>query len=148
MSRFVGLEELFKGRHLDSKIVVLCVRWYLSFKLSYRDLVSMMSERGICLAHTRSCGGYSITRRAVLQREEGELVTSEIDKITAGNFQVAAERTGSHPHGSRLVFAFFSVVPGCGRAPDRTRPRHRSRDGLALGAEIALQNWSGGYERT
>jgi transposase-like protein len=32
--------------------VVLCVRWYLSFKLSYRDLVSMMSERGICLAHT------------------------------------------------------------------------------------------------
>jgi transposase-like protein len=32
--------------------VVFCVRWYLSFKLSYRDLVSMMNERGICLAHT------------------------------------------------------------------------------------------------
>ena len=32
--------------------MVLCVRWYLSFKLSYRDLVSMMSERGIGLAHT------------------------------------------------------------------------------------------------
>jgi transposase-like protein len=32
--------------------VILCVRWYLSFKLSYRDLVSMMSERGIRLAHT------------------------------------------------------------------------------------------------
>jgi transposase-like protein len=32
--------------------VVLCVRWYLSFKLTYRDLVSMMNERGICLAHT------------------------------------------------------------------------------------------------
>ena len=31
---------------------MLCVRWYLSFKLSYRDLVSMMSERGIGLAHT------------------------------------------------------------------------------------------------
>ena len=31
---------------------MLCVRWYLSFKLSYRDLVSMMSERGIRLAHT------------------------------------------------------------------------------------------------
>jgi transposase-like protein len=24
----------------------------LSFKLRYRDLVSMMNERGICLAHT------------------------------------------------------------------------------------------------
>jgi hypothetical protein len=32
--------------------VVLCIRWYLSFKLSYRDLVFMMNERGICLAHT------------------------------------------------------------------------------------------------
>jgi transposase-like protein len=30
----------------------LCVRWYLSFKLSYRDLVTMMRERGIGLAHT------------------------------------------------------------------------------------------------
>jgi transposase-like protein len=38
MSRFAALEELFKGRHFDQEIVVLCVRWYLSFKLSYRDL--------------------------------------------------------------------------------------------------------------
>src|SRR5947209_16188616 len=29
-----------------------CVRWYLSFKLSARDLVQMMDERGIGLAHT------------------------------------------------------------------------------------------------
>ncbi len=31
---------------------MLCVRWYLSYKLSYRDLVAMMSERGIDMAHT------------------------------------------------------------------------------------------------
>ena len=52
MQRFAPLEELFKGRHFNQEIVVLCVRWYLSFKLSYRDLVAMMSERGIDLAHT------------------------------------------------------------------------------------------------
>ena len=52
MQRFAPLEELFKGRHFDQEIVVLCVRWYLSFKLSYRDLVAMMAERGIDLAHT------------------------------------------------------------------------------------------------
>ena len=52
VSRFVSVEELFAGRHFDAEIVVLCVRWYLSFKLSYLDLVSMMSERGIGLAHT------------------------------------------------------------------------------------------------
>ena len=43
---------LFKGRHFDQDVIVLCVRWYLSFKLSSRDLVQMMSERGIVLAHT------------------------------------------------------------------------------------------------
>ena len=55
MSRLVSAEELFAGRHFNhfkAEIVVLCVRWYLSFKLSYRDLVSMMSERDIRLAHT------------------------------------------------------------------------------------------------
>lgn len=53
MSHFVPVAELFAGRHFDAEIVVLCVRWYLSVKLSYRDLVSMMSERGINLAHTK-----------------------------------------------------------------------------------------------
>ena len=52
MPRFVPVEELFKGRHFDQEIVVLCVRWYLSYKLSYRDLVAMMGDRGIGLAHT------------------------------------------------------------------------------------------------
>ena len=44
--------DLFKGRHFDGEIIVPCVRWYLSFKLSARDLVQMMGERGIALAHT------------------------------------------------------------------------------------------------
>jgi transposase-like protein len=52
MARFLPMEDLFKGRHFDPEIVVLCVRWYLSFKLSYRDLVAMMGELGIVLAHT------------------------------------------------------------------------------------------------
>ena len=52
MSRFVPVEELFKGRHFDQEIVVLCVRWYLSFKLSSRDLVAIMSEHGLAMAHT------------------------------------------------------------------------------------------------
>ncbi len=44
--------ELFKGRHFDQQVIILCVRWYLSYKLSARDLVDMMGERGIELAHT------------------------------------------------------------------------------------------------
>ena len=36
----------------DQEIVVLNVRWYVTYKLSYRDLVAMLGERGIDLAHT------------------------------------------------------------------------------------------------
>jgi transposase-like protein len=48
----LGIDELFKGRHFDREIIILCVRWYLRFKLSFRDLVEMMTERGIDLVHT------------------------------------------------------------------------------------------------
>ena len=33
MAGFPGLDELFEGRHFDREIIVLCVRWYLHFKL-------------------------------------------------------------------------------------------------------------------
>src|SRR5215813_11087332 len=52
MQRFVSLEALFIGRHFDRQIIILCVSWYTSFKLSFRDLVIMMADRGISLAHT------------------------------------------------------------------------------------------------
>ena len=39
MARFPDLQELFEGRHFDREIIVLCVQWYLRFKLSFRDLV-------------------------------------------------------------------------------------------------------------
>ena len=44
--------DLFKGRHFDQQVIILCVRWYMGYKLSSRDLVEMMGERGIHLAHT------------------------------------------------------------------------------------------------
>ena len=52
MAGFLDVDELFKGRHFDREVIVLCVRWYLRFKLSYRDLVEMIAERGLSLAHT------------------------------------------------------------------------------------------------
>jgi DDE superfamily endonuclease len=46
------VEALFKGREYDQEIIVLCVRWYLRYKLSTRDFVEMMAERGAVLVHT------------------------------------------------------------------------------------------------
>lgn len=52
MDKLSSMEELFAGRHFDREVIILCVRWYLRFKLSYRDLVEMMAERGLALVHT------------------------------------------------------------------------------------------------
>jgi transposase-like protein len=52
MGRRRSVEELFAGRHFDREVIVLCVRWYLGYKLSFRDLVEMMAERELDLAHT------------------------------------------------------------------------------------------------
>jgi hypothetical protein len=42
----------FKWRHYESEIILLCVRWYLRYALSYRDLEEMMNERGLSVDHT------------------------------------------------------------------------------------------------
>jgi transposase-like protein len=46
------LAALFKGRHFDHDIITVCVRWYVTYKLSDRDLASTMAERGIEVAQT------------------------------------------------------------------------------------------------
>ncbi len=45
-------QHLFKWKHFESEIIILCIRWYLKYPLSYRMLVEMMQERGLNLTHT------------------------------------------------------------------------------------------------
>jgi putative transposase len=52
MKKMQSLGKLFKGRHFERDIIVLCVRWYLRYKLSDRALVEMMAERGLPVVHT------------------------------------------------------------------------------------------------
>jgi putative transposase len=42
---------VFKGRHSDRSVILLCVRWYLAYNLSLRNLEEMMAERGISVDH-------------------------------------------------------------------------------------------------
>ena len=42
----------FKWRHIEGQIILLCVRWYLRYCLSCRDLEELMAERGLNLDHT------------------------------------------------------------------------------------------------
>jgi hypothetical protein len=44
--------DLFKWKQYESEVILLTVRWYLKYSLSYRDLVEIMNERGLDIAHT------------------------------------------------------------------------------------------------
>jgi transposase-like protein len=44
-------DSVFKGRHFDRSVILLCVRWYLAYSLSLRDLEEMMAERGVQVDH-------------------------------------------------------------------------------------------------
>ena len=41
----------FKGKHFAKDIILLVVRWYVSYSLSYRNIEEMMLERGIKVDH-------------------------------------------------------------------------------------------------
>jgi hypothetical protein len=45
-------DPIYRGRRFQPEIIELCVRWYLTYRLSYRDLVEMLAERGVTVSHT------------------------------------------------------------------------------------------------
>jgi IS6 family transposase len=42
----------FKWRHFEPSLILLCVRWYCRYQLSYRDVEEMMCERGLEVDHS------------------------------------------------------------------------------------------------
>ena len=42
----------FKWRHYEANIILRCVRWYLTYPLSYRQVAEMVNERGMDVDHT------------------------------------------------------------------------------------------------
>lgn len=42
----------FKGHRFEKNIILICIRWYLAYPLSYRNLEEMMAERGVEVDHS------------------------------------------------------------------------------------------------
>lgn len=47
MTKPIARDPIYRRRMFDAEIIELCVRWYITYRLSYRDLVAMMAERGV-----------------------------------------------------------------------------------------------------
>jgi transposase-like protein len=52
MTKAVVRDPIYRSRRFQPEIIELCVRWYLTYRLSYRDLVEMMAERGVTVSHS------------------------------------------------------------------------------------------------
>jgi hypothetical protein len=46
-------DPIYRRRRFDAEIIELCVRRYITYRLSHRDLVAMMAERGISVSQRR-----------------------------------------------------------------------------------------------
>jgi len=44
MTRPAVRDAMYRGRVFDTGVIELCVRWYITYRLSYRDLVAIIAE--------------------------------------------------------------------------------------------------------
>ena len=54
MTKPMEREQIYRKRWFDAQIIVLCVRWYVDYRLTYRDLMEMIAERAVSVVHTTS----------------------------------------------------------------------------------------------
>lgn len=52
MARRIARDPIYRGCRFSAETIETCVRWYITYRLSYRDLAGMMAERGIVVSHT------------------------------------------------------------------------------------------------
>jgi hypothetical protein len=52
MTQPIERDPIYRGRRFQTETIELCVRWYITYRLSYRDLAAMMAESSIVVSHT------------------------------------------------------------------------------------------------
>ena len=67
-----------KGMRFPSDIILVCIRWYAAYPLSYRHLEEMMEERGVFVDHAQRS---SMLCRAALELERHPLEISSQARI-------------------------------------------------------------------
>jgi hypothetical protein len=121
---------LSKGRHFQDEIMVLCVRWYLRFSLTYRDLEELMTERNLSVDHTtvwRWVQRYAPELNKRIRREveptNGSCFQAEDDAhVSQGHFTGHASKPGEQSENKRSWM----------RAPHPTNARDRMKTGAML----------------
>ena len=52
MTQPIERDAIYRYWRFPREVIEGCVRWYLTYRLSYRDLVALMAEWGVNVSHT------------------------------------------------------------------------------------------------
>lgn len=108
----------FKWRHFEPTIILLCVRWYCRYQLSYRDIEEMMRERGLTPERTlERVEALHMMRKGQVKRLDGRDSLGQA-KFIASLFGVVAELDLTKVHGANrsvhdgdFVLLAYTVIP-------------------------------------
>ena len=51
MTKPIDRDPIYRRRVFDADIIELCCRWYITYRLSYRERTAIMAERGVAVSH-------------------------------------------------------------------------------------------------
>ncbi len=73
----------FKWRHFEKEIILMSVRWYVAYSLSYRNIEELLKERGVSADHS------TIQRWVVKYSPELEMIFRKKHKRQVGFIPIA-----------------------------------------------------------
>lgn len=121
---------LFRKRWFEPTVILTCVRWYLRFSLSFRDVQELIAERGLSVSHT------SIWRWT--QRYGPELCRRLHGQVKRKSSTWHMDETYVRVAG-RWMYLFRAVDSG-GQTVDFYLSETRDREAAKLFLERALAN--------
>jgi IS6 family transposase len=121
---------LFWKRKFEPQVIVTCVRWYLRFCLSLRDLEELMAERGLAVDHTSIWRWVQAYGPELNRRLRGEVKR----KSSTWHMDETFVRVGG-----KWMY-LLRAVDSCGQTVDFYLSETRDRQSAKLFLEKALAN--------
>src|SRR5262245_20510690 len=115
----------FKGAHFPQEIILMGVRWYVAYPLSYRHVEELMEERGVQTwpRHPLRRWGIAPTREKALRRVGPSPVTPALCCVI--HPPLGCREQGSHVGADRRLRATPTPVSRPDAMALRSDPAHR-----------------------
>ncbi len=138
MARAVARDPIYHRRRFSVETIELCVRWYITYRLSYRDLVAMMAERGIAVSHSTILRW--VQRYVPEYERRWARYSSPVDPSWRMDETAVSVRGGKH--------YLYRAVDRHGKSVDSVLRGDRSMDAAqAFFRNAVASQWSPGWPR-